>query len=78
MVKHWVEKITNFVPYQFDINNSMKTCEYRFTLLFSSYILCTITKHVLCELTEMAEGLSLDEERAHNEPGKVLGPILIS
>ena len=26
----------------------------------------------------MAEGLSLDEERAHNEPGKVLGPILIS
>ena len=56
----------------------MKTCEYRFTLLFSCYILCTITKHVLCELTEMAEGLSLDEEHAHNEPGKVLGPILIS
>lgn len=56
----------------------MKTCEYRFTLRFSSYILCTITKHVLCELTEMAEGLSLDEERAHNEPGKILGPILIS
>ena len=68
----------NFAHYQCDTGNSMKTCKYRYTLIFSSYVLCTITKHVLCELTEMAEGISLDEEHAHNEPGEVLDPVVIS